>query len=550
MTFEELGIVVENPRAGDNLAICPKCSHDRKKSNLKCLSVNFEKGVWNCHHCGFAGGIAQEPTVDDQIMYSWFQSRGISPRIVREAGITYDGTWVKFPYTRHWKEVNAKFRKIEKKEFTQTKDGLKSLYGLDEVRADLEFMIIVEGEMDVLSLREAGFQSVVSVPDGAPNAGSKQGAKLGVFDDPEIESFMNKVPQVIVAVDEDVPGVTLRDALVRRIGYEKCKIVSWHNEDDGKYAKDANEYLMKYGVEGLKERIASAKEVPVEGIFYAKDVVEDMYREYRYGPVKGKSTGIPSLDRLWKIRPGDFSVIHGYPSSGKSKFVVRVAVNLAKEYGMKFAFFPAENLPIHHFYNELVEFYLEKPIRDWNDNIITLPEYERGTKWVNNHFSVILPEENPTLDSLLSRAQVQIRRWGADAIVLDPWTEILAVQERGENKSDYIERALSKTIRFTKTNNVHFMVVAHPAKPKDLTPSSRPPNPSEISGSMMWYNKPDNIICIHRPDRMKSDVDIYAQKVRFRESGEHGVEHFQFDKWSGIYKPVESVGYDEISKGY
>lgn len=41
------------------------------------------------------------------------------------------------------------------------------LYGYDDVVNSPE-VIIVEGEMDKLSLEEAGFQNVVSVPDGAP----------------------------------------------------------------------------------------------------------------------------------------------------------------------------------------------------------------------------------------------------------------------------------------------------------------------------------------------------------------------------------------------
>ncbi len=43
----------------------------------------------------------------------------------------------------------------------------KVLYGYDDVlhAADI---IIVEGEMDKLSLEEAGYLNVVSVPDGAP----------------------------------------------------------------------------------------------------------------------------------------------------------------------------------------------------------------------------------------------------------------------------------------------------------------------------------------------------------------------------------------------
>lgn len=41
------------------------------------------------------------------------------------------------------------------------------MYGWDDIRGKSE-VIIVEGEIDKLSLEEAGFSNVASVPDGAP----------------------------------------------------------------------------------------------------------------------------------------------------------------------------------------------------------------------------------------------------------------------------------------------------------------------------------------------------------------------------------------------
>jgi twinkle protein len=53
------------------------------------------------------------------------------------------------------------------------------LYGLDDVTGKAE-IIIVEGEMDKLALNEAGFDNVLSVPDGAP-----QRAKEGNLPPPD-----------------------------------------------------------------------------------------------------------------------------------------------------------------------------------------------------------------------------------------------------------------------------------------------------------------------------------------------------------------------------
>lgn len=77
---------------------------------------------------------------------------------------------------------NIKYRDIYNKEFLQCKGAKKTLYGLDTLKKYDEpnqrtnwypsfvpnHLVIVEGEMDKLSLDEAGVLFGLSVPDGAP----------------------------------------------------------------------------------------------------------------------------------------------------------------------------------------------------------------------------------------------------------------------------------------------------------------------------------------------------------------------------------------------
>jgi twinkle protein len=52
------GIKLNNFRNGNQKALCPKCSHTRKKKRDRCLSVEIgDAGVrWNCFNCGWGGG--------------------------------------------------------------------------------------------------------------------------------------------------------------------------------------------------------------------------------------------------------------------------------------------------------------------------------------------------------------------------------------------------------------------------------------------------------------------------------------------------------------
>ena len=54
--FLEYGIDTKG-RTGDLKLTCPKCSPNRKNKKDKCLSVNTEKGLFNCHHCNWSGNV-------------------------------------------------------------------------------------------------------------------------------------------------------------------------------------------------------------------------------------------------------------------------------------------------------------------------------------------------------------------------------------------------------------------------------------------------------------------------------------------------------------
>jgi len=56
-TFEDVGILPPPGATGEVATTCPRCSHTRKKSRDKCLSVNVTTGLWYCHHCGWKGGL-------------------------------------------------------------------------------------------------------------------------------------------------------------------------------------------------------------------------------------------------------------------------------------------------------------------------------------------------------------------------------------------------------------------------------------------------------------------------------------------------------------
>ena len=86
--LQDLGIHL-TANSGETKTICPKCSHTRKNKNDKCLSVNIDEGIYNCHNCGYSGNVkftpkkeyTKPPKVNAELnnrIIDWFAGRSIT----------------------------------------------------------------------------------------------------------------------------------------------------------------------------------------------------------------------------------------------------------------------------------------------------------------------------------------------------------------------------------------------------------------------------------------------------------------------------------------
>ncbi|GKV03916.1 hypothetical protein SLEP1_g16150 [Rubroshorea leprosula] len=260
--------------------LCPKCRGGNSMGRTLSLHV-FQEGdsaMWRCFqtNCGWAGqafannskilvqGIALEPIGQELIVY--FAERGISQETLQRNGVMQkygDQDVIAFTYRRNGVLVGCKYRTMNKR-FWQEKGTKKWLYGLDDINDTAE-IIIVEGEIDKLSMEEAGFHNCVSVPSGAPQrvstqelpAMEKDGAYQYLWN---CKEYLDKVSRIILATDVDKPGKALAEELARRLGKERCWIVHWPKKDGFGCFKDANEVLKCLGPEALKEVIENAEQ--------------------------------------------------------------------------------------------------------------------------------------------------------------------------------------------------------------------------------------------------------------------------------------------------
>jgi len=528
----DLGIKL-NRYYGNEKTTCPQCSHGRSNKHDLCLSVTIDSNgaVYNCHNCGFKGALTErteikrmtykKPTYKQESIgeqgLQWLLKRGITPATIEKLQITTPTRYmpqskaekrvIAFPFIKDNKVVNVKYRSFDK-EFTQEADCEKILYNLDSIQG-AETVIWVEGEMDVLSLVEAGFDAVVSVPDGAPNQRVDRDSKKFEFIDNCADSIV-PVQIHVLAFDNDKNGRILTEEIAQRVGKERCFLVDWEE------FKDANEVLVAKGADYLKSRISCMTPYPLSGVEIISGNDLDSAFHYLDNCEEGiYSTGWTSLDKYFKVRKGELTVVTGIPNHGKSEFLDSLVMNLAKQHGHKFAVCSLENPAIEHKiklcekHQQIARWSYKKAA--FRDNL------KQSLEWVGSRFMLLhTDDESVTIDWIIARARELVVRYGIFGLVIDPHNQVEHKRPNNMTEHEYIGEVLRKLRSFAKSYGVHVFYVAHPRK----IPNGEIPSLYDISGSANWANMADNGIVVHRETddegNKKSTTMIQIQKVRFQ----------------------------------
>ena len=563
-TFSDYGIEIDPSKTGECYTSCPQCSNQRKKKYAKCLSVNINLGVWKCHHCGWAGGLSgrenkswkpkpppvkvtYDATVSEELkqdMMRYFQPRGISWETVAAAKVTCARVFypsindellsLQFPFYFKGEPVNIKSRPLDrtKKAFMQVAGALKVFCGMETIAAETDTAVIVEGEIDKLSVQEVGFLECLSVPDGAPAPSAKSFDKKFSFIDNCLESLAH-IKQWILAVDNDDPGRLLQAELIRRLGAEKCRVVQW---PEG--SKDPNDVLVQYGPDALRDLLYEARYVQIDGIVSQIDLINDLAVLYEHGLSRGCSTGWVAVDQFYTVKPCQLTVLTGVPSSGKSEWLDALVVNLMDEYGWKFAVFSPENWPPPRHLSKLIAKKSGFPMQPGPSVRLAWEEAMQEVLWFNDRLWFIAPGDEVTLDTVLRLALLLVRRHGINGLIIDPYNELEHKRPAGVSETEYISGFLSTLRRFARNNGVHVWLVAHPAKmQRNKDGEYDAPSLYDISGSAHFRNKADNGITVHRPNVSDEErlTEIHIQKVRFRDVGKPGLAELRWDVRSGRY---------------
>lgn len=564
--LSNLGIKLRR-RSGTEKTTCPQCSESRRNKKDPCLSVNITEGVYNCHNCGWKGNVKsferkdsrknyQKPSQDmlkqmelSEKVVKYFGDRGISEATLKKFFIHGREEFmpqtqkkercIVFPYVRENEIVNAKYRDGNKN-FKLVKDAELVFFGMQTL-VGRHTAIITEGEIDALSVYEAGFGNeyeaeadkdgvvvehelgrwaVLSVPNGA----SKGSQRMEYLDN--CSDWLSIIDEFVIAVDNDEAGKSLKDELVRRLGAEKCRVVSYpmdsvvSDSKGGRRAcKDLNEVLVHFGKDAVKEAVMSSQAIPVDGVYFLDDVFPQMLDSFRRGTQLAATTRFGEFDEFFRWKKGDINVIVGYGNHGKTTFWLQMMLTKSIYDGWKWAIFSPENYPANDFYDDLIEMYCGK----WLDKM-TEEEYIDACLFIDLHFFYVYPEFEHDLESIHEKFRYLILKKGVDGVMIDPFNQLDKNQKAYERDDQYISNTMKDVKRFALLNAVSYNIIMHPKSPQYNQDKSLPVvDMYDIAGGAMTGNKADQIISYYRPNfhvnKNDSAVQVHMQKVKRKRTG-------------------------------
>ena len=433
---------------------------------------------------------------------SYFEQRKISKETIDAFGVSASENGdIIFPFYRDHELIYVKYRKPKKhkkedgpKEW-QEKNTEPILFGMDNAAFN-QPLYITEGEIDAMSLYEAGITNVVSVPCGCNNL--------------EFVSlcwdWLEKFQRIVLFGDSDEPGIEMVSTLMKRLGEDRCMIAPEYPEliiegqSAGRPCKDANEILYAYGKEGLKEIADACEPAPIKGILNLADVtMVDPTTKPRI------FTRIPALDNaIGGLAEGSVTIFSGKRGEGKSTLGGQLLLNGIQQ-GYSCCAYSGE-LPAATFLNWiLLQATENRYIAARTDNrtgknyaVVPFEVQKRIKEWINNKFFLFDNNYSPDIpqeEAIIRTFTLCARRYGCKMFLVDNLMTILS-----ESSSQDENRIQGKFVAALKAFAVKFKVcvllVCHPRKTKvgDKFTSE------DVAGSANITNLADTVINIEKPN--------------------------------------------------
>ena len=476
---------------------CPYCNPKPTRDNIKSFSINLSTGQFKCLRasCGAHGNMVvlakdfdfslgsevdeyykprkkfktlkqpKQKIIPKPPALEYLKNRGIQPWVAEKYQITVQNEHenvLVFPF--YDENGKLQFVKYRDTQYSKEKGGNKEwceagtkpiLFGMNQCNDKYDQLIITEGQIDSLSVAEAGFENVVSVPTGAK----------GFTWIPYCWDWMNRFEEVIVFGDYEKGRISLLDELKSRLKIQ----VKHVREEDYLDCKDANDILRKYGIEQIKKCVDNAITIPVNRVIELADVEDvDIFK------LEKLKTGIHQLDKLLYggLPFGGVVLISGKRGEGKSTLASQIMIDAVEQEYKCFTY--SGELP-NYLFKAWMDFQIAGPQRvfeyqnkfgDTNFNISKtnrelISDWYRGKYFLYDNRAIDGDEK----ESLVGTIESVIMQYGVRVIMIDNLMTGIDLEDvNGDDKYDRQSQFVKRLSRIALKYNVLILLVTHKRK--------------------------------------------------------------------------------------
>lgn len=423
---------------------------------------------------------------------AYLESRGITAAVAEEYQITVQKdapNVLVFPFLDETGLMQ--FIKYRKTDFDKARDSNKEwcekgckpiLFGMFQCNTDIKTLVLTEGQIDSLSVREAGVNNAVSVPTG----------KNGFTWIPYCWDWLQQFKTLVVFGDNENGQITLLEEMSRRFrGTVKAV-----RQQDYRGCKDANEILQKFGRDAVRMAVENAETVPVRQVKELADVKDvDLFSLPRI------ATGIASLDKVLSggIYLGQTAILTGKRGDGKSTMGSQILSNALNAGRKVFAY--SGELPDYFFKRWIdmqiagkanvidraqpgggVSYYIPK------EKNMRIAEWYRGRAYLFDNKAT----EDDELEDMLQIIEKSIQQYGIELVLLD---NLMTALDVGMSVDLYRAQSkfVDKLVKMAKRQQVAVILVVHPRKNRFGNDDT-----DEVSGSADITNKVDIVMTYKR----------------------------------------------------
>lgn len=442
----------------------------------------------------------------------WLNGRGLTDETIAAFKVAEqvrgDKTYAVFPYLRDGELVNVKYRNIaEKRDMRQEGGAEPCLFGWHLIDPKARTVAICEGEIDAMTLHQVG------IPALSVNAGA--GNHQWIENDWE---RLDRFSEILIFFDADDAGRAGAQELTRRIGLERCKLVTLP-------AKDANEYLQS-GADGedFWHAVKSAKPLDPDEMRQACEFI-DKVKSMFYPAHDAQRDPVLRLDKdldWFEFRPGELTVWTGYNGHGKSLMLSQVLLGLMQQ-GERVMVFSGEMTPERQLKRTVKQAAgMDRPTPAYIDAI---GEWLRDKQWI---FNVV---GSAAIDRLLTVFLYANKRYGMRHFVIDSLM-MTDVPEDGPGSMTAQKDAVRKLCDFARRNGCHLHLVAHPRKGAD---ESKGPGKLDVAGSSKITDGADNVFTVWSARKDENDPDVDPDKpdaaIELQKQRNGDVQHYRQLLW-------------------